>query len=111
LRFLCLVEAILGVIGLSNKVELIYEPWATSSSPRSKKGRPAAPASAKLRPMSDSPGSSIKKAGTAPIVGPRTVASSTKTYARPRIVLSPETLAEIDTIFPGHNPSPQGYAW
>ena len=27
------------------------------------------------------------------------------------IVLSEETLKKLDEIFPGHKPSPEGYAW
>ncbi len=52
-----------------------------------------------------------QKAVTAPIIGPRTVAQLDESLRATEIRLSPETLAEIDTIFPGYKTSPEDYAW
>ncbi len=52
-----------------------------------------------------------QKAVTAPIIGPRTVAQLDGSLRALEIQLSTETLAQLDVIFPGHKPSPEGYAW
>ncbi|MDR1824603.1 MAG: aldo/keto reductase [Bifidobacteriaceae bacterium] len=49
---------------------------------------------------------------TGPIIGPRTVAQLNETLRAVEIELSPETLAQLDAIFPGPGgPAPQAYAW
>lgn len=52
-----------------------------------------------------------QKAVTAPIIGPRTVDQLNGSLRALDIQLSAETLAQLDIIFPGHKPSPEGYAW
>ncbi len=52
-----------------------------------------------------------QKAVTAPIIGPRTVDQLNGSLRALDIQLSSETLAQLDIIFPGHKPSPEGYAW
>ena len=49
---------------------------------------------------------------TAPIIGPRTVEQLESAVRATEIVLSPETLAELDRIFPGPGgEAPKAYAW
>ena len=48
---------------------------------------------------------------TAPIIGPRTQAQLDGSLRALEIALSEETLGKLDEIFPGHKPSPEGYAW
>jgi aryl-alcohol dehydrogenase-like predicted oxidoreductase len=48
---------------------------------------------------------------TAPIIGPRTPEQLDGSARALEIDLSAETLARLDTIFPGHKPSPEEYAW
>ena len=49
---------------------------------------------------------------TAPIVGPRTLAQFEANLAAVEIALGPETLAELDRIFPGPGgAAPEAYAW
>ena len=52
-----------------------------------------------------------QKAVTAPIIGPRTLAQVDGSLRALEIQLSEETLKKLDEIFPGHKPSPEGYAW
>ena len=52
-----------------------------------------------------------QKAVTAPIIGPRTLAQVDGSLRALEIALSEETLKKLDEIFPGHKPSPEGYAW
>jgi aryl-alcohol dehydrogenase-like predicted oxidoreductase len=52
-----------------------------------------------------------QKAVTAPIIGPRTVEQLDESLQALEIKLSEETLKQIDTIFPGYKPSPEGYSW
>jgi aryl-alcohol dehydrogenase-like predicted oxidoreductase len=52
-----------------------------------------------------------QKAVTAPIIGPRTLAQLDGSLRALEISLSEETLKKLDEIFPGHKPSPEGYAW
>lgn len=52
-----------------------------------------------------------QKVVTAPIIGPRTQAQLDGSLRALEISLSAETLAKLDEIFPGHKPSPEGYAW
>ena len=52
-----------------------------------------------------------QKVVTAPIIGPRTLAQLEGSLRALEIVLGKETLAKLDEIFPGHKPSPEGYAW
>lgn len=52
-----------------------------------------------------------QKAVTAPIIGPRTIAQLDGSLRALEIQLSEETLKKLDEIFPGHRPSPEGYAW
>ena len=52
-----------------------------------------------------------QKAVTAPIIGPRTIAQLDGSLRALEIALSDETLKQLDEIFPGHKPSPEGYAW
>ena len=52
-----------------------------------------------------------QKAVTAPIIGPRTIAQLDGSLRALEIALSEETLKKLDEIFPGHKPSPEGYAW
>ena len=48
---------------------------------------------------------------TAPIIGPRTMEQLDGSLRALEIELSDETLKKLDEIFPGHKPSPEGYAW
>jgi aryl-alcohol dehydrogenase-like predicted oxidoreductase len=48
---------------------------------------------------------------TAPIIGPRTFEQLDGSLRALEIELSAETLAKINTIFPGHKTSPEEYAW
>ncbi len=48
---------------------------------------------------------------TAPIIGPRTMDQLDGSLRALDIELSDETLKKLDEIFPGHKPSPEGYAW
>ena len=49
---------------------------------------------------------------TAPIVGPRSVDQFQANLAAVEILLPPETLVELDRIFPGPGgPAPEAYAW
>jgi aryl-alcohol dehydrogenase-like predicted oxidoreductase len=48
---------------------------------------------------------------TAPIIGPRTADQLNGSLRAMEITLSPETLAQLDEIFPGYKPAPEGYAW
>lgn len=52
-----------------------------------------------------------QKTVTAPIIGPRTGEQLASTMRALDIQISDETLARIDTIFPGYKPSPEGFAW
>jgi aryl-alcohol dehydrogenase-like predicted oxidoreductase len=52
-----------------------------------------------------------QKAVTAPIIGPRTLEQLDGSLRALEIQLSEETLKQIDEIFPGFKPSPEGYAW
>jgi aryl-alcohol dehydrogenase-like predicted oxidoreductase len=52
-----------------------------------------------------------QKAVTAPIIGPRTIEQLDGSLRALEINLSEETLKKLDEIFPGHKPSPEGYAW
>lgn len=49
---------------------------------------------------------------TAPIIGPRTAEQLDGTLRALEIALSPETLAQLDAIFPGPGgAAPEAYAW
>ncbi|HEY6677046.1 MAG TPA: aldo/keto reductase, partial [Terrimicrobium sp.] len=49
---------------------------------------------------------------TAPIIGPRTVEQLESSLRATEILLAPETLKELDAIFPGPGgEAPQAYAW
>ena len=48
---------------------------------------------------------------TAPIIGPRTIEQLNGSLRALEISLSDETLKKLDEIFPGFEPSPEGYAW
>lgn len=52
-----------------------------------------------------------QKAVTAPIIGPRTMEQLDGSLRAMEIELSEEILKKLDGIFPGHKPSPEGYAW
>ncbi len=52
-----------------------------------------------------------QKVVTAPIIGPRTLSQLDGSLRALEIALSAETLTKLDEIFPGHKPSPEGYAW
>lgn len=47
----------------------------------------------------------------ATIIGPRTLDQLTSVLQVPDLVLSPETLAALDGIFPPCGPAPEAYAW
>ncbi len=51
------------------------------------------------------------KAVTAPIIGPRTLEQLDGSLRAQEINLSDETRKQLDDIFPGYKPSPEGYAW
>jgi NDP-hexose 2,3-enoyl reductase len=49
---------------------------------------------------------------TAPIVGPRTLEQFTGALRALEVRLGPDTLEELDQIFPGPGgPAPEAYAW
>ncbi|SEM14256.1 aldo/keto reductase [Streptacidiphilus jiangxiensis] len=48
---------------------------------------------------------------TAPIIGPRTAEQLDTALAALDLELTPETLTELDRIFPGHKAAPEDYAW
>jgi aryl-alcohol dehydrogenase-like predicted oxidoreductase len=48
---------------------------------------------------------------TAPIIGPRTMEQLDGSLRATEIQLSDETMKQLDEIFPGFKPSPEGYAW
>ncbi len=48
---------------------------------------------------------------TAPIIGPRTMEQFEGSLRSLEITLEEETLKQLDTIFPGHRPAPEDYAW
>lgn len=48
---------------------------------------------------------------TAPIIGPRTLEQLDGSLRATEIELSEETRKQLDEIFPGYKPSPEGYAW
>jgi aryl-alcohol dehydrogenase-like predicted oxidoreductase len=48
---------------------------------------------------------------TAPIIGPRTSEQLDAAERAVELKLAPETLARLDTIFPGHKTAPEDYAW
>ncbi|HEX8551081.1 MAG TPA: aldo/keto reductase [Abditibacteriaceae bacterium] len=48
---------------------------------------------------------------TAPIIGPRTLEQLDGSLRATEIKLEDATLKKLDEIFPGHKPSPEGYAW
>jgi aryl-alcohol dehydrogenase-like predicted oxidoreductase len=52
-----------------------------------------------------------RPAVTGPIIGPRTVDQFDGALRALEITLEPEVLAQLDTIFPGHRPAPEDYAW
>jgi aryl-alcohol dehydrogenase-like predicted oxidoreductase len=53
-----------------------------------------------------------QKGVTSPIIGPRTLEQLNGSMRALDIALSPETLTELDQIFPGPgNPAPEAYAW
>ncbi len=51
------------------------------------------------------------KAVTAPIIGPRTMEQLDGSLRALEIEMSDDTRKKLDEIFPGHRPSPEGYAW
>src|SRR5262249_28344528 len=48
---------------------------------------------------------------TAPIIGPRTMEQLDGSLRALEITLSEETRKQLDEIFPGYRPAPEGYAW
>ncbi|WP_066297369.1 aldo/keto reductase [Arthrobacter luteolus] len=48
---------------------------------------------------------------SAPIIGPRTSGQLDDALAALDLELDEDTLAALDTIFPGHSPAPEDYAW
>ena len=52
-----------------------------------------------------------RPAVTAPIIGPRTIEQFEGSLRSLEITLDEETLKALDTIFPGHRPAPEDYAW
>ncbi len=52
-----------------------------------------------------------QKAVTAPIIGPRTLEQLDGSLRALEISLDKQTLAKIEEIFPGHQPSPEGMSW
>src|SRR5438270_620057 len=48
---------------------------------------------------------------TAPIIGPRTLEQLGGSLRAMEIQLSDETMKQLDEIFPGYKPAPEGYAW
>lgn len=51
------------------------------------------------------------KVVTAPIIGPRTIEQLDGSLRALEISLDEDTLKKLDEIFPGFEPSPEGYAW
>ena len=52
-----------------------------------------------------------RPAVTAPIIGPRTMEQFEGSLRSLEITLEEQTLKALDTIFPGHRPAPEDYAW
>jgi aryl-alcohol dehydrogenase-like predicted oxidoreductase len=52
-----------------------------------------------------------RRAVTAPIIGPRTMEQFEGSLRSLEVTLDEETLKQLDTIFPGHRPAPEDYAW
>jgi aryl-alcohol dehydrogenase-like predicted oxidoreductase len=52
-----------------------------------------------------------RPAVTAPIIGPRTMDQFEGSLRSLEVTLEEETLKQLDTIFPGHRPAPEDYAW
>ena len=52
-----------------------------------------------------------RPAVTSPIIGPRTPEQFDGALRSLEITLEPETLEHLDTLFPGHRPAPEDYAW
>ena len=52
-----------------------------------------------------------RPAVTAPIIGPRTMEQFEGSLRSLEVTLDEETLKQLDTIFPGHRPAPEDYAW
>ncbi len=52
-----------------------------------------------------------RPAVTAPIIGPRTMDQFEGSLRALEVTLDEETLKQLDTIFPGHRPAPEDYAW
>jgi aryl-alcohol dehydrogenase-like predicted oxidoreductase len=52
-----------------------------------------------------------RPAVTSPIIGPRTLDQFDGALRALEITLAPDTLAQLDTLFPGHRPAPEDYAW
>ena len=48
---------------------------------------------------------------TAPIIGPRTPDQFATALRAVEVTLDDDVLAKLNTIFPGHKKSPEGYAW
>jgi len=48
---------------------------------------------------------------TGPIIGPRTVGHLEDAQRAVTLSLDDEVLKQLDTIFPGHRPAPEDYAW
>jgi aryl-alcohol dehydrogenase-like predicted oxidoreductase len=48
---------------------------------------------------------------TSPIIGPRTVDQFDGALRALEVTLEPEVLERLDTLFPGHRPAPEDYAW
>jgi aryl-alcohol dehydrogenase-like predicted oxidoreductase len=46
-----------------------------------------------------------------PIIGPRTIEQLTTSLRALELELDAASLAELDSIFPGHKPAPEDYAW
>ncbi len=52
-----------------------------------------------------------RPAVTAPIIGPRTMEHFDGALRSLEITLETDTLKRLDSIFPGHKPAPEDYAW
>jgi aryl-alcohol dehydrogenase-like predicted oxidoreductase len=48
---------------------------------------------------------------TAPIIGPRTIEQFDEMQRAVKLSLTPDTLEQLDAIFPGYKPAPEHYAW
>jgi aryl-alcohol dehydrogenase-like predicted oxidoreductase len=48
---------------------------------------------------------------TGPIIGPRTIGHLEDAQRAVALGLDDEVLKHLDTIFPGHRPAPEDYAW